>query len=81
MGKNEVKGVHPLFLCTFYNLNEYNQEDLTELGKSLEKVKVKAKALSGVFGDFNLPKLTWADNILTLKSDCSLKPAYDIFWT
>ena len=52
---------------------------MIELGKSIEKVKAKAKGNIWILGDFNLPKLTWTDNIPTLKPDCSLKPAYETF--
>ena len=77
--KIEVTCVHPILLCAFYKPKEENQDDLIELGKSIEKVKDKAKGNIWLLGDFNLPKLTWTDNIPTLKPDCPLKPVYDIF--
>ena len=77
--KIEITGVHPLFLCAFYRPKEENQDNLIELGKSIEKVKAKAKGNILILVDFNLPKLTWTDNIPTLKPDCSLKPAYETF--
>ena len=77
--KIEITGVHTLFLCAFYNPKEENQDDLIELGKSIEKVKDKAKGNIWYLGDFNLPKLTRTDNIRTLKPDCPLKPVYGNF--
>ena len=62
-----------------YKPKEENQDDSIELGKPIEKVKDKAKGNIWLLGDFNLPKLTWTDNIHTLKSDCPLKPVYGIF--
>ena len=35
--KIETTGVHPLFLCAFYRPKEENQDDLIELGKSIER--------------------------------------------
>ena len=35
--KLEVAGVHPLFICAFYDPKEGNQEDLLELRRSMAK--------------------------------------------
>ena len=44
-----------------------------EFHRSIEAVKKKAKGNIWLLGDLNLPKLTWPENIPTLKPDCSLK--------
>ena len=77
--KLEVAGVHPLFICAFYNPKEGNQEDLLELRRSIEEVNKKTKGNIWILGDFNLPKLTWPDSIPTLKPDCAFKQIYDTF--
>ena len=77
--KVEITGVHPLFVCAFYNTKEDNQEGLLELHRYIEAVKKKAKGKIWLLGDFSLSKLTWQENIPTLKPDCSLKHVYDIF--
>ena len=77
--KLEVTSVHPLFICAYYNPKEDNQESLLELCQSVNEVKNKAKGNIWILGDFNLPRLTWPDNIPTLKPDCTHKQIYDIF--
>ena len=49
---------------------------MLELRKSVELVKCNILVL----GDFNLPKLTWAENIPSVKSDCSCTPTYEAFF-
>ena len=71
--KLEVTGVHPLYICAYYKPKEEDQESLLELHQSVEEVKKHAKGNIWILGDFNLPKLTWTDNIPTLKPDCTCK--------
>ena len=74
--KLEVTGSHPLYICAYYKPKEEDQDSLIELHKSLEQV---GKGNIWLLGDFNLPGLTWTDNIPLLKSTLTSKPVYEYF--
>ena len=55
---------------------------MLELRRSIELLKRQTAETKGniwVFGDFNLPKLTWTDRSPSVKPDCSLTKTYDLF--
>ena len=76
--KLEVTGSHPLYIGAYYKPHEDDLTSLTELRKSIEQVG-KKNGNNWLLGDFNLPGLTWTDNIPLLKSTLSSKPVYEYF--
>ena len=76
--KLEVTGSHPLYIGAYYKPHEEDLTSLTELRKSIEQVGKKNGNI-WLLGDFNLPGLTWTDNIPLLKSTLSSKPVYEYF--
>ena len=76
--KLEVTGSHPLYIGAYYKPKEEDQDSLIELHKSLEKVGRKNGNI-WLLGNFNLPGLTWTDNIPLPKSTLTSKPVYEYF--
>lgn len=76
--KLEVTGSHPLYIGAYYKPKEEDQDSLIELRKSLEKVGKKNGNI-WLLGNFNLPGLTWTDNISLPKSTLTSKPFYEYF--
>ena len=77
--KLEVAGAHPLFICAYYKPKEEDQESLEELRRSVDELKKHSKGNIWILGDFNLPNLTWTDNIPSMKPDCASSKTYDLF--
>ncbi|KAH3708600.1 hypothetical protein DPMN_068055 [Dreissena polymorpha] len=55
----------PLYVAAYYRPNENDLQSITEFGRSLELTR-PLKGTKWIFGDFNIPKLSWdCDDVIT----------------
>ena len=76
--KLKVSGFHPLYIGAYYKHHEDDLISLTELPKSIKQVGKKNGNI-WFLGDFNLPGLTWTENIPLSRPNLSCKSVYDYF--
>ena len=71
----EVTGFHPLYIGAYYRPHEDDLINSTEWRKSIEQVG-KRNGNIWLLGDFNLPGLTWSDNIPLFRPNLTCKSVY-----
>ena len=78
--KLKISGSHPPYIGAYYKPHEDDLISLTKLRKSIKLVGKKNGNI-WLLGDFNLPGLSWTDNISLFRPNLSCKSVYDYFLT